>query len=1248
MRRAPLLFLSLISLGFSASCTETEPPPTTSLLVNTTELVFEEGGKGTVTVSLANPIFTTFTAPVRLEQVQAGVTVDQPTLVFSPSQRSAELTVAATVDLGTEERRNTLLIGSGFDIIRVPVRITESQGVVISRPGVPLPPIQEGGSLQMLVNLTHPLKEPGRLQIQAAGSIGVYLEISPRVVLFNESNWKTPQLVTLQAGTHVMDYTLNGQLMLVLDGVGQVTLPVSIETQKKQNLIVNPGDQRLPEGGRGAVRVRLAYQPQEAVTLEATSSDPARLALRNSKYTVEPRNFNQPVWIEFNLPEDADLDDNNVDVQLSVEGGPEAKAVVHILDQNTKQIVVEPSPLRMREGESQDVRVRLSHPPLERGHIVVENPWPDALELSVDELEVTPETGDQAQTVRVTAVRDLDAVENRYSLRFSMKEAALKAEIPKTQVLPVTVEDVDTTGVRCTPARVAMKEGEVERVRCNFSTPPSRVESRDPGVDVQAAGENAWDIRALADADSADIHTVIRFQSASGVLLLPVDVEDTTVPSFKLQVPVCSRNNTITGRCLPIQENGPEGEFFVTLDHSPGDGVIELEAVAERPDVLRVRPPVLRFDRDNYNKPQRVGVYGYNDPDNQRAVSTVEVRARAGDQVHTENVQVKIFDDDLAIPGSGEFFFDNHDDSKRLVYYGGDSSVHQSIGYNQSFFGLVAQQGQDILFLKLSADFTTYRDPHGDDPGDPGFPAREWLKIGDAVTDGRVPSTMVAPRHEGLAVLVTTAGGPSVSQISVMGDQAATENQQFIGPASASETTLELDPLGGGATAYVNDGAIQLQNWDSSSPMNRITPESSIAPVRPENGSPVGPNLVYLSDTDEYLLFYGVQLEHSSRVYCERHAARDMSRLTEPKEIPIRALDGRIRTAFDGSRVAMAFRYDDPEDREEFEGWAHVAMVDRNCDLAFTHKVGSRVNPLTKPVKPPQLVYNGFEYSLTFPFAYEDPRHPEEETHIRTMRLNQDLMTKDSFNFGGGMTGPGASTWVGGEFFVQYRVVRLRPETGVPYDVMRVATGGFQTITRDGEWTSAAHTVETGADCNSLGQGQGCPVESFAFTNTEGDDLREDDLANFIRGLRKATVVNGGLGTEMSDWIYISVELPNRQGGSYCLPKASWYLDQLVWGASAKGTFTEPFVWPHFYRAQEATDWVKEEGSVATTRYGDACRGEYSWCLPKLGATPALELAPGATGAEELMFNGKPGVGAQVTVRVGADQFVACGMQIEL
>ena len=622
------------------------------------EYTAAEGGSVTVTVELDADPERTVVIPVthtaRAEATSAVYSGVPESVTFDAGDTEKTFTFSAdddTVDDDDEE----VLLGFGTSLpvgvstgtpATSTVTITDDDDpevkVSFARSSYTVP---EGGTVTITVELD---ADPER-------TVVIPLTHAPRTGAESTDYSGVPESVTFDSGDTSKTFTLSAtqddiddDSETVLLGFGS-SLPDRVATETPATATVTIDDDDDPEvevsfaqashsvaeGSAVTVNLTLSADPERTVviTISATNQAGATDADYSVEGTVTFESGDTSKGIRFTAAQD-DIDDDGERVRLAFGALParvsasaaNPSATVTILDDDTRGVMVSPTPLPVDEGMTATYTVVLKSEPTGSVTVTVNDPT-DNTDVTAGPASLTFDENDwdTPQTVTVSAVQDADGVDESATVTHTLSGADYARETASDVSVTVVVDE--TPGLTIDPTGIAVVPGGSNEYTVVLDTEPTVPvmvaitghEGTDltVGPELLTFDENDWDTPktiTVTAAGTAETDTVTLSHDPSGGEYGPLSADDVEVSIVKgsgaLNVQV-----GVTGS--PQALTAPEDQsrtYSVFLSAVP-TGNVTVAITLPTGNDLSINKNSLTFTVDNWNVPQDVRVTAADDDD---------------------------------------------------------------------------------------------------------------------------------------------------------------------------------------------------------------------------------------------------------------------------------------------------------------------------------------------------------------------------------------------------------------------------------------------------------------------------------------------------------------------------------------------------------------------------------------------------------------------------------------------------------
>ena len=509
---------------------------------------------------------------------------------------------------------------------------------------------------------------------------------------FDTTTWNRAQTVTVTGVDDDIDNPGNKRVTSIThsaagggyDGVTVDDVPVDVIDDDTRGITVKPDKVSVPEDGsrKASWTVELDTQPTAAVTVVLAPPDAKTATLDRTSLSFAPGTWNRPQTVVVTGVDD-DIDNpgdkRTVPVPHTGRGGDYQalsgpSVTVDVIDDDDEAVVVlDPTSLSLREGESKTYTVRMTSEPTTRLTV-----YANSKDIDTD-IATFSHTGGagvvrldatnwkEGQTITVTGVQD-DKAGDRVlpAVRHWVHEGGKPGKLVDSLALAVTVVD-DDAGVTVEPAVVTVFED--GSVTADYTvtldaepTGPVTIDVTSGDTDIATAGTSRLDfpvatwarartvtVTGVDDAvdnpgniRETDITHAAKGGGYQGVAVAGVraKVVDDDGPGL-----------LVTPLRVTVSEDGSTtGTYTVKLTQEPS-GPVRVDAAVEHKKAASVDLPVLRFGPLTWNAEQTVTVTGKRDGAvnvGGKRDTSIAHSARGGgyDGIEGAAVEVVVTDDD--------------------------------------------------------------------------------------------------------------------------------------------------------------------------------------------------------------------------------------------------------------------------------------------------------------------------------------------------------------------------------------------------------------------------------------------------------------------------------------------------------------------------------------------------------------------------------------------------------------------------
>ena len=667
---------------------------TAGVTVSASSVTVAEGGSGSYTVRLN----TQPTSDVVISVTKTGstdVTASPATLTFTTSNWSTAQTVTVRAAQDADAVNDAAAIAHAvvaassadeFDPVTiagvtVAVDDDDTAGVSVSETTLT---VAEGNSSTYTVVLD--AQPSGNVVISVTASGNTDVTVSPATLTFSSSNWSTAKTVTVAAAqdddavsdaASITHAVVDADSADEYDAAPNVELAVTVTDDDTAGVSVSETVLTVDEGGSTTYTVKLDAQPTSDVVIGVTKTGSSDVTVSPATLTFTTSNWSTAQTVTVSAAQDADAVNDAASIAHAVDASRSANefdavtiagVAVTVTDDDTAGVTVSETTLTVDEGGNATYTVRLNTQPTSDVVISVTRTGSSDVTVSPATLTFSSSNWDTAQTVRVSAAQDADAVNDAASIAHAVVAASSADEFDPVTIagVAVTVTDDDTAGATVSKTTLPITEGNSSTYTVKLNTQPTSdvvitVSSDNTDVTVSPAtltfSSSNWDtaqtvrVSAAQDddavSDAASItHAVVAASSADEFDAVSIAGVAVTVTDND------TAGATVSKTTLTVAEGG-SGAYTVVLDVQPTSDVV-INVTKSGSDDVTVSPATLTFTTSNWSTAKTVTVAAAQDAD---AVNDAASIAHAVDASRSANeydavtiagVAVTVTDDDTA------------------------------------------------------------------------------------------------------------------------------------------------------------------------------------------------------------------------------------------------------------------------------------------------------------------------------------------------------------------------------------------------------------------------------------------------------------------------------------------------------------------------------------------------------------------------------------------------------------------------
>ena len=455
-------------------------------------------------------------------------------------------------------------------------------------------------------------------------------------------------------------------------------MAVTVTDDETAGATVSETTLTVAEGGSATYTVKLDAQPASDVVISVTKTGSTDVTVSPATLTFTRANWSTAQTVRVSAAQDADAVNDAASIAHAVVAARSAdeydaatigSVAVTVTDDETAGATVSETTLTVAEGGSGSYTVRLNTQPTSDVVISVTKTGSPDVTVSPATLTFTRANWSTAQTVRVSAAQDADAVNDAASIAHAVVAARSADEYDAATIgsVAVTVTDDDDAGATVSETTLTVAEGGSATYTVVLDVQPtsdvviSVTKTGSTDVTVSPATltftTSNWStaqtvtVAAAQDADAVNdaasiTHAVDASRSAN-------EFDNVTIAGVAVTVTDDdAAGATVSATTVTVAEGG-SGSYTVVLDAQPTSDVVISVTASGNTDVT-VSPATLTFTRANWSTAQTVTVSAAQDADavnDTAAIAHAVDAARSADEfdaVTIAGVAVTVTDDDTA------------------------------------------------------------------------------------------------------------------------------------------------------------------------------------------------------------------------------------------------------------------------------------------------------------------------------------------------------------------------------------------------------------------------------------------------------------------------------------------------------------------------------------------------------------------------------------------------------------------------
>ena len=647
------------------------------------ELTIAEGGSDSYEVVLTSKPSHDVTVTISYTGDQ-DVSIDDQELTFTGSDWETAQTVTVSAAQDDDARDDTAALShavastdedyNGIAVPEVVVAVTddETAGVFITPTELT---IAEGGSDTYQVVLTSQPAHDVTVTITHSGDGDI--DMDHRELTFTDSDWETPQTVTVSAAQDddARDdvATLSHSVASAdgdYNGIGVSEVEVAVTDNETAGASIRPEELTIVEGASDSYEVVLTSQPAHDVTVTITHSGDGDIGMDHQELTFTGSDWETAQTVTVSAAQDDDARDDTATLSHSVastdgdyNGISVSQVAVTATDDETASVSITPTQLTIAEGGSDSYRVVLTSQPAHDVTVTISYSGDQDVSIDDQELTFTGSDWETPQAVTVSADQDEDARDDAATLSHSVASTDGDYNGITVPEVDVTATDDETAGVSITPRQLTIAEGGSDSYEVVLTSQPAH----DVTVTITHSGDgdigndhqeltftgSDWEtpqtvtVSAAQDEDARDDTATLSHSVAStdgdynGIGVSEVEV--TATDDETAGVSILPEELTIaeggSDSYRVVLTSKPSHEVTVTINHG-GDNDIDSD------------PERLTFSPSNWNQEKTVTVTSAQDDDARDDAATLSHSVASTDTdyngIGVSEVDVAVTDDETA------------------------------------------------------------------------------------------------------------------------------------------------------------------------------------------------------------------------------------------------------------------------------------------------------------------------------------------------------------------------------------------------------------------------------------------------------------------------------------------------------------------------------------------------------------------------------------------------------------------------
>ncbi len=557
----------------------------------------------TVKVATGNDAVAT-ASPAELVFTSANWNVDQP------------VTVVGSNDENLDPNQTTLDLSAGDDVeaVHVGIDVVDDDVMNIAATGS-LSLTEAAGNSHKGTIEVYLTKQPDQDFVVAVTSLDpLAATVNAATLTFTPQNYNVPQLVEVTAAADAD--TRNEELQVKLaHGATEASTTVSVVDDDQQLIVVDTTAATIPEGGTKAVKVHLAFEPDQNVVVSLTSDTPTAATVTPvDGLTFTPGDYNADKTFTIKAEQDVDVDDATASVAVTSPSLATKTVAVTVDDDDVQHFLTDlnNNTIALNEGTPSTFSVSLAYKPSSNVSVTVASTDTGAVTVAPSPLTFTPANYAVPQAVTITPVQDPDTLPESVTVNLTSTGIT---------TLPVTagVTDDDQQTLVVVGSSVTMNESATATFTVALQFQPAAnvtvgLVSNGTGVATVSPSSLTFTSANFAMPQTVTVTGVDDVNVVPDSTTITVSSSGVTPKTVNVTVnDLDDQGIVINASSLTVTE-GSTGQIKAHLLFQPA-GTVTVAVASANDTIASVSPASLSFGPGNYATDQTVTVTGKQDVD---------------------------------------------------------------------------------------------------------------------------------------------------------------------------------------------------------------------------------------------------------------------------------------------------------------------------------------------------------------------------------------------------------------------------------------------------------------------------------------------------------------------------------------------------------------------------------------------------------------------------------------------------------